>query len=171
MPESKTKFFGRFSAVLGALVFLQLPLVIQQYQMRLAGHVAELRYQVYLLKETALQSGKSLDEFIQKFTSSSDVDFSRQGELMQAMVTRMEEQTSALMALQQSFVLTKPWVFFYRLDFSILKSTLYSFEFGLSVTFESALYALIGAACGYYIYQLIRRLIARIRGALSHDKK
>jgi hypothetical protein len=65
--------------VIGAFVASQIPEFIQQYTQRLAGHVNELYRLLNQMRQVASYSNKTLDQYIQKFITSSDPDFARQG--------------------------------------------------------------------------------------------
>lgn len=143
---------------------MQIPLVIQQYVQNLTGREAELRIQVDAMRRMAESSGKSLTQFIQKFLSSTDTDFASQGRLMENMVDRWHYLTESFLALQNSSVFTRPFVFFLHADFDIFKSTLKNHSLGFPLSLEGAVYALIGLAVGYVLFSGIRRLGARLIG-------
>jgi hypothetical protein len=161
----------RIFAVIGAVIFLQAPAFIQQYAQRLAGHVSELRLQVDMMRQAALMSDKSLEQFIQKFTSSGDVDFARQGELMQNMLTRYQDLQSSANALQHASVFSRPFVLLSHLNWDIAKAAITSFHFEISFTLEALIYAVIGIVVGCLIYRFIRGIIRAIFKPLTSAKK
>ena len=114
-------------AVAGALVFLQAPLFIQQYKQQLSGHVSELQLQVEVMRQTAMQSGKTLDQFTNKFIDNSDPDFSRQGEIMKNMVDRWHQLSDAFTALNNASILTKPFAFLSHFNLTIAKEAAHSY--------------------------------------------
>jgi hypothetical protein len=158
-----SKLMDRIFVVVGALVFLQLPLFIQQYKLQLLGHVNELKFQVGIMQKAAAGSDKNLEQFIDKFIKSGDVDFARQGEIMSAMVARFRELSDGLNALNHATVLTKPWVFLTHFNYSIAQSAMNNFEPGILFTFEGLFYGLFGILAGYLCYCLS----CRICGLLS----
>lgn len=135
---------GKAIAVASALVFCQVPQFIQQYTNRLAGHVGELKYQIELLHKAAALSGKSLDQYMNRFLSSSDIDFSQQGFFMQNMVDRYQSLQTSLQSLQEASIGAKPFVFLFHVNYEIAKNALHDFKPGLAFTVESAVYALVG---------------------------
>lgn len=157
-----SELLDRIFVVLGALLLSQVPLFIQQYQQHLAGHVAELQYQIDAMEEIAGKTGKTLNEFIQKFISSSDLDFSAQGRLMSAMVERFTQLSEALTSLENASILTKPFIFLAHSKYMIVNETWHSFELGLTFTFEGLVYALVGMCLGYFIYLGISKMCLKI---------
>lgn len=150
------KLLDRIFAVLGALLFSQIPLFIIYYIQQLQGHVSELQVQVDAIRRLASQNGKSLEHYIQKFLSSSDLDFHGQGLLMQKMVERLEAFSKALFSLQQASIWERPVIFVKNLDWSIFQATLDHYEVGLPITLEGAFYALLGIFIGFLIFYLIK---------------
>jgi hypothetical protein len=139
--------------------------------MHLAGRVDELQYQVLLMREAATQSGKTLKEFIAKFSENSDLDFSRQGEIMQGMVQRLASFSETLASLLNANFLTRPFKFLFHLDWSIVKSTFATYKIGLFLTFESLIYGLIGVVVGYYLYQTISIVFRRVGDGFARARR
>lgn len=161
----------RICAVIGALVFSQAPMFMQQYTQQLGGHVAELRLQIEAMTQAADQSGKTLELFIQKFTSNSDLDVMRQGEIMQKMLERYHSLSETYLLLSQSSAFTKPFIFVSDLYGDIAKSTLATFNFGLEFSLEGLIYALIGIFFGYSIFAGIKKGFRAIGNLLRPAKK
>lgn len=147
----------RVFVVLGAFVGSQIPEFMQQYQQRLAGHVDELNHLLSQLRQTAAYSGKSLEQYIQKFTLNSDPDFARQGEFMQGVVNRWQELHQALYHLSESSLWSRPYVFVKELQVDIAHSTLASFQPGMSLTIEGLCYTGIGILIGFTLYQILAK--------------
>lgn len=149
----------RLFAVAGALVFSQAPLFIHQYSLQLAGHQAELNLQINTMRQAALQTGKSLDQYIQKFISSTDHDFQLQGEIMQAMVVRWNHLSETLSSLQDSSLFHRPFIFLQHFDTEIVKSTANNFHLGIPLNPEGACYAVIGVIFGFLTFFIIRKIV------------
>lgn len=145
----------RVFAVIGALLFLQAPMFMMQYVHNLAGHVAELQLQMELMRKTAASTGKTLEQYVSKFMSNSDPDFSKQGEIMQGMIDRWENLSSGLHSLMSSNVFARPFVFMYHFDYSVAKDTYSHFQFGLTFSLEGIVYSMIGLVIGYFIFRLL----------------
>ena len=150
------KIFDRILVVMGALLFLQFPLFMHQYQQQLIGRVAELQWQMNEMHNAAERSGKSLEQLIQKFLVNKDQDVVLQGRIMEKVVTRWIKLSQNLTALTQSTVFTRPWVFILYLQWEVLRSTAHSFEFGLPFTLEGVIYALVGIGFGFLIYRILK---------------
>lgn len=149
------KMIDRIFAVGGAIFFAQFPQFFTQYLHQLSGHIGELIYQVNLLENSAKLSGKTLKELALKFLQNQDPDIMRQGDLIQAMMERLETFTTAQLALTQASILIKPFVFIRYVDLSIAKATFNQFSFGLNFTIETLVYGLIGMAMGYSLFRII----------------
>ena len=152
-------FIDRICVVASALIFMQLPVFMQQYQLRLSGHIEELQLQVENMRKLASSSGNTIQQFIQKFISSQDVDFSRQGELMSNMVSRLNDLNLSYSSLENSSLLMRPFQFVLHLNYSIAIETFHSFEAGLLFSYETICYAVLGMGVGYLICFSISRLL------------
>ncbi len=156
------KWFGemidRLFVVAGAALFSQWPIFMQEYEQRLGGHVDELRHQLDTLRKIAKESGKTLEQFIEKFLASSDADFSRQGAFLEAMQHRFVKLSDALSQMQEASVFSRPFLFLKNLDFTLGKATLYHFKPGMLFTIEGACYLLAGMAAGYALFRLFASL-------------
>lgn len=152
----------RIFAAAGGVLFSQAPLYMKQYAQQLSGHVAELRYQVDAMRQAATNSGKTLEQFIQKFVDSNDIDFVRQGDIMSAMVNRWYSITEALVALQDSSVFTRPFVFIKHMNWDIIKSTWSQYVFGIPLTLEGLIYAVLGIIFGFCVFFGIRKFFVAL---------
>lgn len=149
----------RLFVVAGAFIGSQLPSFIQQYTQRLSGHVEELSRMVNTLRQAAAQSDKTLEQYIAKFISSSDPDFSKQGEFMQSMVVRWQELSISLRQLNETTLWNKSLVFFKGWSSDIVKATFASFQPSLSLTVEGFAYTAIGFFIGYLAYRALKKVI------------
>jgi len=152
----------RICAVLGAIILMQLPMFVDQYSLRLSGHVEELQYQVQQIRTTANKTHRELDSYIQKFRDSKDSDFADQGKVMGAMVQRTTTLSNSLQELNNANVITRPFLFLFSGDWSIIRSTYDSYQLGIRLGFESCFYALAGVLLGFQFYQLISSLTAQL---------
>lgn len=147
-----TGLLDRVFAVASALCFAQIPIFMQQYQQLLYGHIAELKVQVDAMQKVAAATGKSLPEYISRFTSSGDPDFIGQGQLMNGMVERTFSLTEASHSLSSATVLEKPFVFFNHMSWDIVSSTFSSFQAGIPFSLEGFIYAFVGVLFGYFSF-------------------
>lgn len=164
MPFLKliSTIFDRLFVIVGALLGAQLPLFIQLYTQRLAGHAAELNRFLNQLRQLANQSHKTLNQYIEKFLASNDLDFANQGELMLKTVKRWEELNSSFLALTNSYSWNRPFIFFKNVQWEMAQSTLYTFKPGIQINLEGLAYMAAGAILGFCIYQLLSFLFQKI---------
>lgn len=151
--------FDRIFAVIGALTLSQAPTFMQDYTQQLSGHVSELRYQIEIFRSAASQSGKTLEQFIQKFKDSPDLDLAAVGSIMQEMVVRYTNLSNSYNALVQSSVFERPFVFLKYFDWDLAKLTFADYHLGLSLTLDGFIYALIGLYLGVVIYFIFSRCL------------
>lgn len=147
----------RTGIVLSALVFIQVPLFIQQYEQQLIGRISELKLQVDAMKTVA--QGRSLDEYIGKFIANSDSDFSKHGEILKGIVQRYNSLGEAYNHLMNATVYEKPFIFLSHLHQDVALSTWKHFSFGLPLTFEGAAYAFLGVLFGMLFCKIIRLIL------------
>ncbi len=148
----------RIFAVAGAVLFSQVPIFMQKYGQQLAGHAQELKLQLDLMTQTALRSGKTLDQYIQKFVQYSDTDINSQGKLMHNMVERYQTLSEASLALNSASTLSKPFVFLNHLFGDIAASTVNLFTPGFSFNLEGISYALLGTFFGYILFSILKKI-------------
>ncbi len=146
------KMIDRIFVVLGALILMQMPLFMLQYHLSLQGHIKELEYQIDKMKDIADSRGKTLQEWIQKFIVSSDPDFSQQGKLMQEMITRQSDLSTAMQTWQKASVFQRPFVFLHHYQNDIVQETWKLFQLGIPINLEGLSYGLIGIFLGYMLY-------------------
>jgi Protein of unknown function (DUF2937) len=149
---------GKLFIVAGALIMSQMPLFMQYYTQQLAGRVSELQWQMEGVEQLAAKSGKNLDQYIQKFLVSDDLDFRQQGQFMKETNDRWRDFSTNLSALQQATAWTKPFVFLQKLNWTIMLATYDSYEPGLTLNIEGAVFALAGMGIGALLFSLIKHL-------------
>ncbi len=150
----------RLCVVLGAFVGSQIPEFMQQYTQRLAGHVDELNHLLDQLRQVATYSNKTLEQYIEKFISNADLDFSRQGEFMQGVVNRWQELHQALNHLMQSSIWSRPYIFIKDLQYDIAQSTLTSFQPGINLSAEGLCYTGAGILISLALYHTLTKCLA-----------
>ena len=160
----------RLFVVAGALIFLQAPLFMQQYTQQLAGHTAELQYQVQILDAAAGESGKTVPAYILKFTASADLDFARQGRMMQDLVDRWHTFNKSYEALTKASITSKPFVFVAYFNKEVAAATWSSFEYGIPFSLEGLVYAVAGILLGYLTFALLAFLLRSIGRLFTRRK-
>lgn len=171
MWKNILQFLDRLFAVVGALLFAQLPQYYQQYIVCLTGHIGELSYQVSSLKEVSHKTGKTLSQYVQKFLDSQDPDFHQQGVWMQALVNRFEALTDALKNLQESSIFSRPFKLLWYLDGQVASDTCSQFKFGLVLSLETFFYLIIGMFLGYLFYRLLQWMWNKVETAFQRTEK
>lgn len=161
--------------VMGALLLSQMPLYMQYYTQQLDGRVSELQWQIEAIGQMATQSGKDLDQYIGKFLTSDDPDFKLQGRFMSETRERWNDFSNNLKALKQSTVWTRPFIFIRNVNLTIAQATLASFQPGLTLNIEGAVYIVVGMVLGsvifYLLRQLLRILFSPLARVLRKDKR
>lgn len=145
----------RIGIVVCALITVQIPLFIKQYEQQLVGRIAELKMQVDAMKQLA--QGRTLDAYIEKFISSSDSDFSMHGELLKNVVNRYFSLSDAYAQLAQASLFQKPYVFATHFHQDVVMSTWSHFSPGLLLTLEGAVFALAGVFLGMLVALVVRK--------------
>lgn len=151
----------RIGSILLVLLFCQFPLFIEQYEMRLSGHLQESSKLVRDLEKNAAATNKSLQGYIQKFLEQDDPDFVSSGETMQKSVKRYENLTKAFASLHEAGLFKRPFVFLAYLESDIFQESLHQFTPGFSVTLETLLYGIAGFFIWMALFQLLFR-VARL---------
>ncbi|KAF3363107.1 hypothetical protein PHSC3_000292 [Chlamydiales bacterium STE3] len=170
MKERVVEFLDRIFAVVGAFFFSQIPQFYQQYTTLLAGHLAELNFQIELMENAAKSTGKTLTQLIQKFLASTDVDFHNQGVLMNTTFERWSSFNEAMLALKNASFFNRPFVFSKHFNWQVFKETIEQFTIGFSFTPESILYGIVGIFFGYLLFQLLSRGLFRLKKVSSESK-
>lgn len=155
------------AALLGALVFSQIPAFFMQYIHRLSGHVAELKG---LTTEAQKLASPDIGQYIQKFLESPKSHIAQQGEFLQLIFHRFARLNNDLSALQESSIWSRPFTFAAHFDFEVGRAALFSFQPSLTLSFESLIYALIGLGFGIGIYRLLKSILTSISSNFTKYK-
>ena len=138
----------RFFAACGGFILSQAPAFMQQYVHRLGGDVSELKLHLATVEKVAAESGKNLDQYIEKFVSNPDVDFHNQGMILKKMADRFQDLSTTLQMMENASIFNKPYVFFSHFQSDIVYETYKNFSFSINLTLESFIYIIIGIAFG-----------------------
>lgn len=151
--------FDRLFIIMGVLIFSQFPLFMQQYEMRLSGHVAESARFIAELQVKASSAKKTLPEYIQKFLTQKDADFADHGRLLENTVDRHLVLAQAATSLEKASIMTKPFIFVSCLQLDVFQESLHGFAPGLSFTLETFIYAFMGLLLGTWCFRLLHRVL------------
>ncbi len=154
--------FDKIVTIFIVILFCQLPQFIEQYEMRLSGHVQESAILVKELERNAGISNKTLPEYLQKLLRNDDRDVLLAAEVLQKAITRYKDLNLALSALASANAFTRPFVFLFHLQGDVFTETYQSFTFGFSLTLETLLYGAMGLLLAVGLLQLIRHLWKRL---------
>lgn len=150
-------FFEKIAALFFAICFSQAPLFVDQYTMRLEGHIEEAKHTVYALQDLAKGRGKTVEEYIEKFLQSSDGDIHGQGEYMQGRVDRLHSLNKMYQRLVEVMAILRPAVFIFACDSAICAETWAGFHVGFLCTAETMSWAVIGLFVAYFLIRMRRR--------------
>jgi hypothetical protein len=146
------KFLDRVLCVLGAILFSQLPEFFQQYLQRLGGHLDEARRQLDQFRQTAAQSGLTLDRLIADTSAQSEPAVAQLGHVMANTSARVDTLQASVDALRSASIWSRPFVFVRHLDVPIAHATWTAFRPGVPTTFEGVVYAAVGMAVLLALY-------------------
>jgi len=147
----------RIVAVIGGIIFFQIPAFIIQYKQRLGGHVDELSRLIAQYKSSAAKYGKTVEEYIALHLNSGVNEIVSTGEFMTENMKRFDELSLALKNLSESSGITKLFVFFKSMDLDILRGTYKDFVPGISFNLESIAYCIVGVIFSMLLYLLIKK--------------
>lgn len=139
----------------------QFPSFLEQYTMRVAGHLAECRHFTAALEKNAAQTKKTMSAYIQKFLSATDEDFRSAGDMMEKVVERQKWLEDSYHSLSMASPFTRPIVFMSALDSEILQETIHGYKAQLVFTWETLIYGLIGLFLGIGLWKGICALFSR----------
>jgi len=149
--------FDRSVSAIGALVFIQVPSFLVQYQQRLGGHVNELGLLIKKYKAAALDNGRTVEEYIGLHLQSDVKEFVSSGKIMSENMERFNDLTSALKNLSESKGILKFYHFIKDMEFDIFKAAYGNFVPGISFSFDTVLYGAAGIIFFMSIYFIIKK--------------
>lgn len=162
-----TKLVDRTFAVGGAILFLQAPQFIQSYTQTLAGHLAEVSWQMDQMRSMAEKSGKSLTGLVTKFLTNGDPDIVFQGQMIDMLIEREATFSLAYRKLLEATPFTKPFVFISNLNWDLVKETWQQFKMGLPLTAEGIVWGFVGLVLGYLMF----RGLAQVANMFRRNKR
>jgi len=157
----------RAVSIVCAVVFAQIPQFILLYQQRLGGRVDELARLIDQYRSAAVDTGKSLEAFIQIHTGSTVPEFARTGRIMLDNLDRFNSMKSALDALSSASPGMKFFVFIKTINIETASSTIKTLTPGVPFSLEGLVYASIGLVFGMILYAAIKKILAVLGRKLS----
>jgi len=149
--------FDRTVSAAGALVFIQVPAFLVQYQQRLGGHVDELALLIKKYKSAAAGNSRTVEEYIGLHLQSDVKEFVSTGRIMADNMDRFTGLSEALKNLSGSKGLTKFFYFIKDMDIDICKAAFKNFVPGISFHFDTLLYGAMGIIVFMSIYFVIKK--------------
>ena len=150
----------RLCAVIGAVTLSQFPQFFGQYMQRLGGHLDEAKRTFELYENTAADLNLTLEAYIQEHLDSASNVFVSAGQVIQALVERYRELQMSYMALQDTTIYNRWFVFLREADWAIVANTWHNFVPGVPTTFEGLTYAMVGLLIGWGAFTLFKMIIS-----------
>lgn len=156
------EILDRIICIFLVLLFMQLPMYINQYVDVLSGARMEARRTYDDLGSRARENGLSVVDFVERLKANEDVIARESGEVAENVVARFEKYSDALDALTRGTVWSRPFQLMAHYDRSIHAAM--HFEPGLPLHAEGLIYALVGLVFALLIVGLGRWLVKRMFG-------
>lgn len=154
------KLLERVLCVILAALFCQFPSYLNQYTTRLSGHIGELSLIYRQIEELANSNNKSVEQYVKKFSKSTDDDFKSQSVLLQNIIDRKSMLQQTYANLISASIWKKPFIFATTLDSSIAMQTINLFKPGLVLSLESAVYAFLGILTATALFKLVCTILS-----------
>jgi len=161
----------RVVSAAGALVFMQIPAFLVQYQQRLGGHVDELALLVKKYKSAAADNGRTVDEYIGLHLQSNVKEFVSSGKLMLENMERFTDLSAALKSISGSEGIMKFISFLKNIDLDICKAAYKNFVPGLSFRLDTVLYGAAGIIVFMSVYFILKKSLQFIIVNVKKIKK
>ncbi|RMG22438.1 MAG: DUF2937 family protein [Bacteroidetes bacterium] len=161
----------RIVCVVFAVLLAQGPTYIAQYIDVLSGAEMEARRTFEDVQERAIQEGLTVEEYIARTVEETPREV-RAWDFVQDTkntVERYQKYHKALVALENSSLWARPFVLAAHFDRSIHKAI--RFEPNVPITYEGAVYALIGVLLALSLMALVRGIIGLIFGRKKTSEK
>lgn len=141
----------------GALVFIQIPSFLVQYQQRLGGHVDELALLIKKYRSAAIDNGRTVEEYIGLHLQSDVKEFVSTGKIMSENMERFTDLSAALKSISESKGIIKFFSFIKNFDFDIFKAALKNFVPGISFSIDTIFYGALGIIFFMTTYFIIKK--------------
>ena len=160
----------RAVSVTGALIFMQIPAFLVQYQQRLGGHVDELSRLIKKYAIAAAENGRTVEEYIGLHLKSEVKEFISTGKIMSENLERFNDISEALKNLSQSKGIVKLCVFIRDVEYDIFKAALKNFVPGISFNYETIFYAIAGIIFFMILYFIIKKSLLLVLNKIKFKK-
>ncbi len=147
----------RILCVVAALVFLQAPMYLNQYQNVLAGAQKEASISYQRLVEIASEFDQTIEDYLAELLANDNPKVVANAREDQEQVDRYHGYTEALAAFEASGPLKRPFVFLRYYNPTL--ATAVVFQPGLPLTMEGFAYALLGIVLMMLLISLVKRVL------------
>ncbi len=149
----------RVCAVLGAIGLSQFPQFFGQYMQRLGGHLNEARRIFEQYQKAAADVDLSLEDYVQEHLNATSDVFVSSGRAIEDLVNRYHELEQSYLALADSNIYNRWFIFIKEVDWEIAAGTWNNFVPGVPTTIEGLLYAITGLLAGWGIYAALNAVV------------
>lgn len=147
----------RILCVVAALVFLQAPMYLNQYQNVLAGAQKEASISYQRLVEIAAEFDQTIEDYLAELLANDNPKVVANAREDQEQVDRYHDYTKALAAFEAAGSLERPFVFLKWYNPTL--ATAVVFQPGLPLTMEGFAYALLGIVLMMLLIALVKRVL------------
>lgn len=156
------------AAALGALSLSQFPEFYQQYLQRLGGRLEQALVQEARYYAAAKDAGLTIEEYIARFTTTSDEVLQNEGYIIQATLVDAHDLREALQTMTAAAPFERPFAFLSHLDQQTMNAAFDAFRPALPVTTEGLVYAGVGVLIGLMLWSGCERCG---KAAIRHIKR
>lgn len=159
----------RVFCVLFAILFAQGPVYIDQYLDVLAGSRLAAQESLQRLEELAEDNGLSADEFVSRLKENPDKLVRDSGEGYQGTIDQYEKYQKAYTAIHDSPAWEKPIQLVRYFDPAIHEAMI--FDASVPLSWEGAVYGVVGLFVGWLFFSLGAGLLGAIFGGKKKKDK
>lgn len=142
-----------------ALLLAQFPEFIEQYVDHLSGHLQELRSQEKVIKQ--MMGEEDLSLLAIKMKESGESYAQKQAGYLTYFVDRKDSFERGYTSLTQASFWSLPFYFLRYFNSEVISETVDTFNFGLPLTYNGVLYAVLGGLLGFFNWVGLVRLFRK----------
>ena len=171
------------SSILDKIVFtvifiigVQLPEFIQQYIQRLSGHLDEAKHHLAQFQHIAdIQFQGNLQALIERYNANADSAIQQTGQLVDAMLKRIEAFELHITALHQPNYFDRTFAFISQLDLTLAQATYLDYQLAIPLELTAILtgvsFALLMIFLQKSVYHTGRYLVRKVKSSKRIDNK
>lgn len=158
-----TRWTERLILIAGAILFAQMPMFIGQYEAHLEGHVEELRYQEATIARLAPSFKENPKAYIERLNNRETVEEKSQALFLTELLDRKANLEAHMDALREARAYSRPFYFMIYFDSAIAREAYQRFTFGVPLTLETCLWAVVGAVFAWLLCLALEKFFQTIR--------